>query len=36
MARYAEPFALLVAQLAYEMGTDPALLYRFDRFGNRA
>ena len=32
IARYTEPFALLVAQLAYE-GTDgPELAYRFERF----
>jgi 8-hydroxy-5-deazaflavin:NADPH oxidoreductase len=29
MARYFEPFALLVAQLAYEMERGPALAYRF-------
>lgn len=32
MARYTEPFALLVAQLAYEMRSDPALAYRFEEF----
>lgn len=31
-ARYAEPFALLVAQLAYEGKGGPELAYRFDRF----
>jgi predicted dinucleotide-binding enzyme len=32
IARYTEPFALLIAQLAYE-GTDgPELAYRFERF----
>lgn len=33
MARYAEPFTLLIAQLAYESGEDPALAYRFERMG---
>jgi predicted dinucleotide-binding enzyme len=32
MARYMEPFALLVAQLAYETGRGPELAYRFERF----
>jgi 8-hydroxy-5-deazaflavin:NADPH oxidoreductase len=32
IARYAEPFALLVAQLAYDMGQGPDLAYRFGRF----
>jgi 8-hydroxy-5-deazaflavin:NADPH oxidoreductase len=36
MGRYAEPFTLLVAQLAYEMGDTPALAYRFERFEERA
>lgn len=36
MARFAEPFALLVAQLAYEMGGGPALAYRFERFEEEA
>jgi predicted dinucleotide-binding enzyme len=31
-ARYAEPFALLVAQLAYESEGSPELAYRFERF----
>lgn len=31
-ARYAEPFALLVAQLAYEGEGGPELAYRFERF----
>jgi len=31
-ARYTEPFALLVAQLAYEGEGGPELAYRFDRF----
>ena len=30
IARYTEPFALLVAQLAYEGDQGPALAYRFD------
>ena len=33
IARYSEPFALLVAQLAYEGKGGPELAYRFDRFG---
>jgi 8-hydroxy-5-deazaflavin:NADPH oxidoreductase len=36
MARYTEPFALLVAQLAYEGDSGPQLTYRFERFGARA
>jgi predicted dinucleotide-binding enzyme len=32
MARYTEPFALLVAQLAYEGDGSPELAYRFERF----
>jgi len=32
-ARYVEPFSLLVAQLAYNRSDDPALVYRFERFG---
>ena len=32
IARYTEPFALLVAQLAYEGQGGPALAYRFERF----
>ena len=35
IARYAEPFALLVAQLAYEGEGGPELAYRFERFGER-
>ena len=31
-ARYSEPFALLVAQLAYERPGGPQLAYRFQRF----
>lgn len=33
IARYTEPFALLVAQLAYERKRGPELAYRFERFG---
>jgi predicted dinucleotide-binding enzyme len=33
IARYTEPFALLVAQLAYEGEGGPELVYRFERFG---
>ncbi|HVH66913.1 MAG TPA: NAD(P)-binding domain-containing protein [Gemmatimonadales bacterium] len=33
IARYTEPFALLVAQLAYEGKGGPELAYRFERFG---
>jgi predicted dinucleotide-binding enzyme len=33
IARYSEPFALLVAQLAYESDEGPELAYRFERFG---
>lgn len=32
IARYTEPFALLVAQLAYERPGGPQLAYRFERF----
>lgn len=32
IARYTEPFTLLVAQLAYEGKGGPELAYRFDRF----
>jgi 8-hydroxy-5-deazaflavin:NADPH oxidoreductase len=32
VARYLEPFALLVAQLAYEGKGGPELAYRFERF----
>ena len=35
MARYLEPFTLLIAQLAYETGESPALAYRFERFVER-
>jgi 8-hydroxy-5-deazaflavin:NADPH oxidoreductase len=33
IARYTEPFALLVAQLAYEGEGGPELAYRFKRYG---
>jgi 8-hydroxy-5-deazaflavin:NADPH oxidoreductase len=33
IARYTEPFALLVAQLAYEGEGGPELAYRFEPFG---
>jgi predicted dinucleotide-binding enzyme len=33
IARYMEPFALLVGQLAYESEEGPELAYRFERFG---
>src|SRR2546423_15181437 len=33
IARYAEPFTLLIAQLAYEGDEGPELAYRFERFG---
>jgi predicted dinucleotide-binding enzyme len=33
IARYAEPFALLIAQLAYEGEGGPELAYQFERFG---
>jgi predicted dinucleotide-binding enzyme len=36
MARYIEPFSLLVAQLAYEGESGPALAYRFEQFGGQA
>ncbi len=34
IARYTEPFALLVAQLAYEGKEGPELAYRFERIGS--
>jgi predicted dinucleotide-binding enzyme len=36
IARHTEPFALLVAQLAYEGKGGPELAYRFERFGEEA
>jgi len=35
IARYTEPFALLVAQLAYEGEGGPELAYRFERLAHR-
>jgi len=35
IARYTEPFTLLIAQLAYEGDEGPELAYRFERFGGR-
>jgi predicted dinucleotide-binding enzyme len=35
IARYFEPFTLLVAQLAYEREGGPALAYRFERYVER-
>ncbi len=35
LARYIEPFALLVAGLAYSGNAAPELAYRFERFGER-
>ena len=34
IARYTEPFALLIAQLAYEGKSSPALAYRFERLAD--
>jgi predicted dinucleotide-binding enzyme len=36
IARYTEPFALLVARLAYEGDGGPELAYRFERFKTKA
>src|SRR5881409_274099 len=35
IARYTEPFTLLIAQLAYEGDEGPELAYRFERFGRQ-
>jgi 8-hydroxy-5-deazaflavin:NADPH oxidoreductase len=35
-ARYAEPFTLLMAQLAYEGSGGPGIAYRFERYRSRA
>jgi hypothetical protein len=35
IARYAEPFTLLIAQLAYEGGEGPELAYRIERYGTK-
>jgi predicted dinucleotide-binding enzyme len=34
VARYTEPFALLMGQLAYEGSDGPEIAYRFERFNN--
>jgi predicted dinucleotide-binding enzyme len=34
IARYAEPFSLLIAQLAYEGSAGPQLAYRFEHLGD--
>ncbi len=34
-ARYTEPFALLIAQLAYEGEGSPELAYRFEHLADR-
>jgi 8-hydroxy-5-deazaflavin:NADPH oxidoreductase len=36
IARYVEPFTLLVGQLAYEGDGGPELAYRFERFAKQA
>jgi predicted dinucleotide-binding enzyme len=36
IARYTEPFTLLIAKLAYEVEDSPALAYRFERFVERS
>ena len=36
MARYTEPFTMLIAKLAYEVADSPALAYRFDKFVERS
>jgi predicted dinucleotide-binding enzyme len=35
IARYTEPFTLLIARLAYEGAGGPDLAYRFERYGRR-
>ena len=35
IARYTEPFTLLIARLAYDGKGGPELAYRFERFGSR-
>jgi predicted dinucleotide-binding enzyme len=35
IARYTEPFALLMGQLAYEGEEGPEVAYRFERYGSR-
>jgi 8-hydroxy-5-deazaflavin:NADPH oxidoreductase len=36
VARYSEPFTLLMAKLAYEGDDGPALAYRFERYDERS
>jgi predicted dinucleotide-binding enzyme len=36
VARYIEPFTLLIAKLAYDGDASPALAYRFERFDEQA
>ena len=36
VARYVEPFTLLIAKLAYEGDDGPALAYRFERYEERS
>lgn len=36
VARYSEPFTLLIAKLAYEGADGPALAYRFEHFEERS
>ena len=36
VARYLEPFTMLVAKLAYEGDDGPALAYRFEHFEERS
>ena len=36
VARYLEPFTLLIAKLAYEGHDGPTLAYRFEHFEQRA
>jgi predicted dinucleotide-binding enzyme len=36
IARYIEPFAMLIGQLAYEGPRGPELAYRFEWFGPKA
>jgi len=33
IARYTEPFALLIAEIAYGVQAGPELAYQFERFG---
>jgi predicted dinucleotide-binding enzyme len=35
LARYTEPFTMLIARLAYEIKGGPELAYRFERLGRR-